>query len=168
MHLCCRVLRWFTPVFFLCQEKRSGLRYVPFLFRVVGIAICRFSCLLRVIGLRWFTSGCAFLYGDSDGGTGDAENGRTEELGVTELAARRECVFAQSHWLCNDTAGSTLGLNVEAALRPPQTAPKSQMWKPHCGLSGLSSRCGGVCRQRFSRIAASTLKSGALCGIMKA
>ncbi len=43
--------------FFLCQEKRSGLRHVSFLFRVVGIAICKFSCLLMVIGLRWFTSG---------------------------------------------------------------------------------------------------------------
>ena len=26
----------------------------------------------------------------------------------------------------------------------PQTAPKSRMWKRHCRLSGLSSRCGGV------------------------
>ena len=26
----------------------------------------------------------------------------------------------------------------------PQTAPKSQKWKRHCRLSGLSSRCGGV------------------------
>ena len=42
------------------------------------------------------------------------------------------------------SAGSTLELNVEAALRPPQTAPKSRMWKRHCRLSGLSSRCGGV------------------------
>ena len=40
------------------------------------------------------------------------------------------------------SAGSTLGLNVEAALRPPQTAPKSRMWKRHCRLSGLSSGAG--------------------------
>ena len=42
------------------------------------------------------------------------------------------------------SAGSTLRQNVEAALRPPQTASKSRMWKRHCRLSGLSSRCGGL------------------------
>ena len=44
-------------LFSFIRKKRDGLRYVSFLFRVVGIAICRFSCLLMVIGLRWFTSG---------------------------------------------------------------------------------------------------------------
>ena len=43
--------------FFLCQEKRNGLRYVPFLFLEVRIASCKFSCLLMVIELCWFTSG---------------------------------------------------------------------------------------------------------------
>ena len=52
----------------------------------------------------------------------------------------------QSAFLCKRigfvmlSAGSTLGQNAEAALRPrPKPAPKSRMWKPHCGLSGLSS-----------------------------
>ena len=58
--------------FFLCQEKRSGLRYVSFLFREVGIAVRAFSKPRAVIELCRFTSGCAFLYGDSDGVTGDA------------------------------------------------------------------------------------------------
>ena len=31
----------------------------------------------------------------------------------------------------------------------PQTAPKSQKWKRHCRLSGLSSRCGGVALVRI-------------------
>ena len=59
--------------------------------------------------------------------------------------------FALAYWLCGVSRGSTLGLNVEAALRPPQTAPKSRMWKRHCRLSGLSSRCGGVGVVRIRR-----------------
>ena len=78
-----------------------------------------------------------FLCGDPDGVIGDAGN---EERGTGErgLAARCLCVFAQSHWHCHAFRGEYVG-----AARP-KPAPKSRMWKPHCGLSGLSSRCGGV------------------------
>ena len=77
-----------------------------------------------------------FFYGDLDGiagDTGDAGNGATGgwRRGLYALL-RNHIGFAVL------SAGSTLGLNVEAALRPPQTAPKSLR------LSGLSSRCGGV------------------------
>ncbi len=54
------------------------------------------------------------------------------------------------------SVGSTLGLNVEAALLLSQTAPKSRMWKRHCRLSGLSSRCGGVVLVRIRRACAYT------------
>ena len=47
------------------------------------------------------------------------------------------------------SAGSTLG------LRAPKPAPKSRMWKRHCRLSGLSSRCGGVGVVRIRRACAS-------------
>ena len=60
--------------------------------------------------------------------------------GVGFVRIRRVCALLRSCiGLVMLSAGSTLGLNVEAALRPPQTAPKSRMWKRHCRLSGLSS-----------------------------
>ena len=100
----CRVLRSLTPVFFPLQEKRNGLRYAPFLFREVGIAVCKFSCLLRVIGLFSVHFGLARFFMAIPTGYE-----RARSYGVGGAA---ECVFAQSHWLCNDTAGSTLGLRV--------------------------------------------------------
>ena len=58
----------------------------------------------------------------------------------TESATRQSTLLRESLGLVMLSAGSTLGAKkVEAALRPPRTAPKSQKWKPHCGLSGLSS-----------------------------
>ena len=62
---------------------------------------------------------------------------RGAEDGDTGSAARPLCVFAQAHWPWSLSAGSTLG------LRAPDCA-KESMWKRHCRLSGLSSRCGGV------------------------
>ena len=66
------------------------------------------------------------------------------------------CSSGRVTTLFSVTAGSTMGLNVEAALRPPQPAPKSQKRKRHCRLSGLSSRCGGVgrCKLKASQNAA--------------
>ena len=49
--------------FFLCQEKRDGLRCLAFLFRRVEIAIRAFSRHSSVICLGWFTSGlCVSLW----------------------------------------------------------------------------------------------------------
>ena len=45
--------------FFLCQEKRDGLRYLAFLFRRVEIAIRAFSQRSSVICFGGFTSGLA-------------------------------------------------------------------------------------------------------------
>ena len=64
---------------------------------------------------------------------------------ATGSAARPFCVFAQSHWPCESFRREYVG-----APRP-KPAPKSRMWKPHCGLSGLSSRCGGVGLVRITR-----------------
>ena len=99
----------------------------------------RHSCVLAALFgyLPWmvhFGLGC-FLQVLSTGCRGRGERGWRRGLCAF---LRRRIGFAAF------SAGSTLGLNVEAALRPPQTAPKSRMWKRHCRLSGLSSRCGGV------------------------
>ena len=65
--------------------------------------------------------------------------------GVVLVRIRGACASLRSRiGLASLSAGSTLGLNVEAALRPPQTVPKSRMWKRHCRLSGLSSGAGRV------------------------
>ena len=71
------------------------------------------------------------------------------------------------------SAGSTLGLNVEAALRPPQTAPKSRMWKPHSRLSGLFSGAGRVaeCASRGACLrftpAVCLLTNRTACGMLR-
>ena len=71
--------------FFLCQEKRDGLRYLAFLFRRVEIAIRAFSQRSSVICLGGFTSGlCVYLW-RSRRITGERRTG---------LAARLLCAFA--------------------------------------------------------------------------
>ena len=130
VHACC-----------LSFDKQDGLRCLAFLFRRVEIAVCAFSRRSSVICLGGFTLGlCVYLW-RSRRVTGDARNERTGLRGwrcglCASLRSRIGLVML--------SAGRTLGQNVEAALRPPQTAPKSQKWKRHCRLSGLSSRCGGA------------------------
>ena len=94
----------------------------------VSVRLSAFVGLLRV----W-----PFLYGDLDGVPGT--RGRGWRRGACASLRKRIGTVMLS-------AGSTLGLNMEAALRPPQTAPKSQKWKPHCGLSGLSSGADRVAK----------------------
>ena len=133
---CCSVLRSSTPVFFPLSGKKKRLA-------VCFVSIPRgsespFASSHDFGGLSGFVGSlrdCAFLYGDSDGGTGDAENGRTQSYGVGGAA---ECVFAQSHWLCHAFRGEYVG------TARPKPAPKSLR------LSGLSSRCGGVCWLRYA------------------
>ena len=82
--------------------------------------------------------------------------------GIALVRIRRAYTLLRSRiGLVSLSAGSTLGLNVEAAQRPSQTAPKSRMWKRHCRLSGLSSRCGGVMSVRIR--AAVTRVHGKTC-----
>ena len=109
---------------------------------------CVLAALVRLSALAGSLRVWPFICGDPDGGTGDTRN---EERGPEERGWRRGlCALLRKHiGLVMLSAGSTLGLNVEAALRPPQTAPKSQKWKRHCRLSGLSSRCGGVALARI-------------------
>ena len=57
-------------------------------------------------------------------------------------------IFTQSHWHCEFFRGEYAG-----AARP-KPAPKSRMWKRHCRLSGLSSRCGGVALVQIRRACA--------------
>ena len=76
----------------------------------VGIDSVRSRGVVRLSDLLSSLLDYALLYGAPDGGT--------------ESAARRECVFAQTYWLCNLFRGEYAG---------------AEMWKPHCGLSGLSS-----------------------------
>ena len=87
--------------FFLCQEKRDGLRCLAFLFRRVEIAIRAFSeCqygYLPLAGSLWV---CAFLAGDLDGVIGERGTG---------LATWTLRVFAQPHWHCCAFRGEYAG-----------------------------------------------------------
>ena len=68
------------------------------------------------------------------------ENERTERRGERSRRRGVGTFLRERIGFVMLSAGSTLGQNAEAALRPrPKPAPKSRMWKPHCGLSGLSS-----------------------------
>ena len=56
--------------------------------------------------------------------TGGRRNAGDGGSGVTELAARLSALLREPIGFAVFSAGSTLGLNVEAALRPPQTCAK--------------------------------------------
>ena len=75
--------------FFLCQEKRDGLRYVPFLFRRVEIAIRAFSDRRCGYPALWVHFGLARFFMAIP-----TENERNEGTRRTESAARRLCAFA--------------------------------------------------------------------------
>ena len=112
--------------FFLCQEKRDGLRYAPFLFCRVEIAFVRSRSVGAVICLCGFTSGWPFPYGDLDGITGDAGYGAGGAAFMLFCATTLAllCFPRGVRWGC-----------------APQTAPKSH-WLS--GLSSFGSRRGGV------------------------
>ncbi len=95
-----------------------------------------------VICLCGFTSGLYVSLWRSRRGTEDAGDGERR----TGLAARPLYAFAQAHWLCSAFRGEYVG-----ATRP-KPAPKSRMWKRHCRLSGLSSRCGGAALVRIRAV----------------
>ena len=96
---------------------------------------CVLAVLARLSGLAGSLRVCAFLYGDPDGLPGTRGHGATRKRGWR----RGLCALLRGRiGLVGLSAGSTLGLKVEAALRPPQTAPKSLR------LSGLSSGAGRV------------------------
>ena len=119
-------------LFFLCQEKRDGLRCLAFLFRRVEIAIRAFSlCLYGYLPLAGSLRVCAFLYGDLDGlpGRGERETGlRRNGAGGVDFA--RLCAAALA-LLC-------FPQGIRWGLRAPKPAPKSLR------LSGLSSGAGRV------------------------
>ena len=80
--------------FFLCQEKRDGLRYLAFLFRRVEIAIRAFSwCRCGYLPWRVHFGLVRFFMAIS---TGYRDAG-TELRGGTGSAARPLCVFARPH-----------------------------------------------------------------------
>ena len=125
----------FTPVFFPLSGKKRRLA-----------ASCvsippgrdRHSCVLAVLfGYLplWVHFGFVRLFVAISTGLpgmrGTENGGRGWRRGLCASLHNRIGIVSFS-------AGRTLGLNVEAAQRPPQTAPKSLR------LSGLSSRCGGV------------------------
>ena len=114
---CRNVLCSITPAVCRMSAKQDGLRYVPFLFRRVGIAISAFSGCRAVIGHIWFTSALAVSLWRSRRGTGDAEDG--------ERGWRRgACALLRNHiGLVILSAGSTLG------LRAPDCAKESStLW----------------------------------------
>ena len=124
--------------FFLCQEKRDGLRYLAFLFRRVEIAIRAFSQRSSVICLCGFTSGLAVYLWRSRRGTEDAGDGeRGTENGAGGAAFVRLCAITLA------LQAFPRGVRWGCA---PQTAPKSLR------LSGLSSRCGGAVLVRIRAV----------------
>ena len=127
---------------FLCQEKRDGLRYVPFLFRRVEIATRAFSQRPSVICLGWFTSGFRVsLWRSRRGyrGRGERKTGLRRN-GAGGAAFVRFCAGALTL--------QVFPRGVRWGLRAPKPAPKSLR------LSGLSSRCGGVALVRNRRAVA--------------
>ena len=74
--------------FFLCQEKRDGLRYLAFLFRGSRSPFVRSRGVVRLSAFVGLLRVCAFICGNLDGGAGDAENG------VGGAALVRFCVGA--------------------------------------------------------------------------
>ena len=107
--------------FFLCQEKRSGLRYVSFLFREVEIAICKFSCLLMVIGLCWFTSGLRVSLWRFRRGYGG--RGERRDAGVRSWRRGVRTLLREPIGFAVFSTGSTLG------LRAPDCAKESStLW----------------------------------------
>ena len=105
------------------SAKQNGLRYVAFLFRRGSRSpIARSRIAGAVIRLGWFTLGLRVFCGDPDGST--RGRGGRRRRGVGALL-RDHIGFAAF------SAGSPLGRNVEAALRPrPQTCAKesSTLW----------------------------------------
>ena len=90
--------------FFLCQEKRDGLRYAPFLFCRVEIAFVRSRSVGAVICLCGFTSGLCVSLWRSRRVTGVRRTGiRGRWRGLCAFLRSRIGVAALS-------AGSTLGL----------------------------------------------------------
>ena len=66
--------------------------------------------------------------------------------------ARPSPFFAQAYRPCHGFRGSTPRLNAEAALRPsPNLRQRVECGTGTAGLSGLSSRCGGVGGQMHIR-----------------
>ena len=135
LQFCCRVYRRFTPAVCLATNRTAcgSLRFysagarTPFVrSRGVGAVIC----------LCGFTSGLRVSCRRSRRVTGNTGKRGWRRGACASL--RNRIGFEML------SAGSTLRQNVEAALRPPQTASKSRMWKRHCRLSGLSSHCGGL------------------------
>ena len=107
--------------FFLCQEKRSGLRCVTFLFRVGSESpVVRSHSFVRLSDLFGSLRDCAFFAGDSDGVTTGA--GYTKRnAAMCDVPFDMDCLFDMI------PRGERWG------LRAPKPAPKSFQ------LSGLSS-----------------------------
>ena len=105
---------------FLCQEKRDGLRKVAFLFRRGSgspLVRSRMSCGYRTLLVHF-------------------ELLRFFVATPTGLRSRRR---GGSAFLRKPLGFVMFPRGVRWGLRAPKPALKSQKWKPHCGLSGLSS-----------------------------
>ena len=88
--------------FFLCQEKRDGLRCLAFLFRGSRSPSCVLAVSVRLSAFVSSLRVWIFFYGDLDGLPGCGGRG-------TGLAARPLCVFAQPHWRCCAFRGEYAG-----------------------------------------------------------
>ena len=78
---------------------------------------------------------------DAENGVDNSEYGmRNSELRYGGCPARQSALLRERVGFAALSAESTLGLKSGSrTAAAPKPAPKSQKWKPHCGLSGLSS-----------------------------
>ena len=106
----------------------------------VGIAIRAFSDVAWLSGFVGSLRACAFSGGDPDGERRDGGTRRTEGHGEQSRRRGGRAFLRDRIGFAMFSAGSTLGLKCGSrTAAAPKPAPKSQKWKPHCGLSGLSS-----------------------------
>ena len=125
----------FTPAVCRLCAKQNGLRNVSFLFRRGSGSPFVRSRVSYGYRAWWVHFGRVRFFMAIP-----TENERTERRGERSRRRGVGTFLRERIGFVMLSAGSTLGQNAEAVLRPrPKPAPKSRMWKPHCGLSGLSS-----------------------------
>ena len=183
MRFCCGSLPQFTPVFFPLsgKKKRLAISCVP--IPQVEIATRAFSWRWRGYLPLWVHFGFGRLFAAISTGLPGTLGYGGWRRGLCALLRKR-------FGLAMLSAGSTLGLNVEAALRPlwtlltlrrgyvgaytrrPQAAKnrvntRGAVWKPHCGWPGGSCCIAIISTRTIGDLPDSDLWSGRSCIIAR-
>ena len=138
--------------FFLCQEKRDGLRYLAFLFRRVEIAIRAFSrCRCGYLPWRVHFGFVRFFMAISTGYRG---------RGGTESAVRCGCAWRESIGFDMLSAGRTLGLRAPDCAKESSTLWTLFTLRRGCVGAGSPRRHPGT----IGDLTGSNLWPGRSCG----